>query len=303
MKSLKHPVSSLVHERSVPPPLQCRGSEPESQLDARMVESHGFGQVFNAQPTLQLKAFITGELQACRQVLIADQQVEMKNFMAALEARFQAKFQECIDLVKSSYLHLESRIDSLAYQDVSKCAELREFKHETLAHLERFAECLQVCNQEWHNMETKLASILHVNEPVASTKPHGSAAHDLEGTCGRKHNVVESRSIAPNAAFESRVPNSIMYHGITSGEAEHGQIIKVRTNTAPSPATPPKKSTRVKALEMALTSMAQQEQEQIRCLRQQIREAQPVQMFQNSTSNTQSQSGCVNMRIREHSHA
>lgn len=289
MKSLSHPVSPLV-PRAVPPSLQCRGPVPESQLDARMVESHAFERVFNAQPTLQLKALITGEFQVCCQALIADQQVEMRKFMAVLEARFAAKIQECNDLVKSSYLRLESRIDSHASQQTSKYAEYRQFKHETLTFFERFAESLQVRNQEWRNMETKLASILSVNEPVASTTPHGSAAHDPEDTCSHRHNVVESFSIASKAEFESHEPKRFMYHGITSGEAEQGRIIKVRTKTAPSPGTPPKESMRVKALEMALTSLVQEENKQIRCLRQQICEAQTLRMFQNSKQATSSHS-------------
>jgi hypothetical protein len=259
-----------------------RMSELELQLDERRVE--GSGQAFNSQQIQHLKALIASELQMCRQSLIADQRVAMKNCMAALETRFEAVIQERHDLDKSANLqrleerfsntrlHLDTRLDALASQQMSKYLEYRYFQQETLTWFERFAESINVLNQERHSMKLMVANILPVNEPVAKTEHHGSAEPD---------------------ATERGMPESTTYHGITSSLPERGEMQHERSNAAPSPgATPgatPKKSARVKAVEMAVASMQQHEQEQIRSLQQQICELQSVQeTFQNSKPATNS---------------
>mmetsp|Transcript_46888 Transcript_46888/g.93345 ORF Transcript_46888/g.93345 Transcript_46888/m.93345 type:complete len:365 (+) Transcript_46888:61-1155(+) len=300
VKLLEPLPSPLVQYRSVLP-VQRRKSEPESPFCDRKTTSHESGKVFNAEQSKHLKALITNELQVCRQALIADQH-EMRKLIATLEAKLEAEIHERSGLVKQAgdieaqlhrldggfskaYLHLESRVDSLASQQISQNAENRQSKHETLAYFELHSESLKALERDWRSLEARLASILPVNESLAATDHNGSAAYNPKGRGGQESDVCEPLLIAAPATAERCMPQSAKYRGINPGGPAHEEI-QARTDTTPSPGMPPEKSMRVKALEMALASMQQQEQEQIRGLQQRIcqLETVPIQSKQRAVS-------------------
>jgi len=296
VKLLEPLPSPLVQYRSVLP-VQRRKSEPESPFCDRKTTSHESGKVFNAEQSKHLKALITNELQVCRQALIADQH-EMRKLIATLEAKLEAEIHERSGLVKQAgdieaqlhrldggfskaYLHLESRVDSLASQQISQNAENRQSKHETLAYFELHSESLKALERDWRSLEARLASILPVNESLANTDHNGSAAYDLKGRGGQESDVCEPLLIAAPATTERCMLQSTMYSnvGITPG-GPAPEKIQARADATPSPGMPPEKSKRVQALEVALASMQQQEQEQIRGLQQHICQLETVQLIQ-----------------------
>jgi len=273
---LNHLLSPRVQHRSVLL-VQHGAPAPKSQFNVRRAESDIFGQVRNAQQIQHLKAFITGELAACRQSLIADQQVSMRNMMASLEGRLEAEIRQRNDLVKqigdvegyvrfsekcfsNTCLRLESRLDSLASQQTFKYAEYHRSRNETLARFEHFAECMSALSQEWRSMELRLASFLPV------TQHSGSAEQQPKNTSGQKHGVPKSVLSAAPASAGRHVPQS--------EEPEFGEIQRTRADIATSYGMLPEESMRVKALEVVMMSMQQQEQERIRCWQQHICERQ-----------------------------
>jgi len=287
-KSSRHAPVPLIHRSCLQSPRENSPAAPK--LNAPMVGSYGFGQAFNAHQIQHIKALITSEFQISRQALIAEQQVAMKNFMTAFEARFEANVRECSKPVNQigdieACLHrmdagLKStilRLDSLAARQMSRDTEYQQFQHEALAFFEHLTESLDALNQEQCSMELRLASILPVNQPVARTEqPHrcGSAEHDPNNS-GQKGALSNSLWLATSAAGSERFePQSTIFHGISSEAPQREESPQAHTDTAPSPEMPAEKSMRVKALAMALTSMDQQEQERIRCFQDQIQELQ-----------------------------
>jgi len=257
-----------------------RRAVPKAGLQHQSPQSNSNANV-QSQLVEYLQSFIRSELQACREALTAAQEDFMTNSMATLEARFDANnswrnnsatnlgdLKKDVCKLQGSLKEMELRLGKVAVQQLSQHAEQQVF--ETQVVFESFEESLRALRQGTSSGELQLASISRAK----TAERHKAVESALQGNGGQLRTLTERSSFAPHAATEKckRVSPVIKLRQITSLSPECEQNQQASGSITPcSGVMMPETSFRIEALEVALASMQQQEQERICRLQERIR--------------------------------
>jgi len=265
-------------------PRASNALQPDSLLPGFQQQSQSIScTTTQSQIVEHLQAFIGRELQACREALIATQETFKTNVMATLEARLEAnnsRYNDSAKNLRDLEIHVRRLEDNVNKDDVrlnkvacwqrSKNAEQQLFETQVINFFETFEESLQKLHQRTSSDEVQQAS----NSYAMSVERRSSNESILEGSDGKLHTWSNHFSAAPYIISERC--NDV------SAATKHGKIIcpipecggpqQGNGSSLPSAGTLlPETSFRAEALEMALASMQQQEQERICCLQEKIR--------------------------------
>jgi len=271
------------------------------RVESRFLPHHspGFQQplsqsISNAKAQSQLvehlQAFIGRELKACRETLTVTQETFMNKFMASLEARLEANSSlhiklvtNCGDLEKhvrtleGNLNEMEQRLSKVAEQQLSKHAEQQLFETQMLSSFEMFEASLRGLHQATSSSLLRMASILcdktGERRNAVENIVQGNSGQ-LQGDGGQFHALAKRPSAAPHAATKkcNHVSATAKDRQIASPSPEGRENQQGNGSSSPWTETLfPENSFRVEALEMALASMQQQEQERIWLLQEQIR--------------------------------
>lgn len=242
----------------------------------------------NAQPQLveHVQAFIGRELQACREALTAAQDAFMTNFMATLEARLEANnsrqndsatnlgdLEQHVRKLEGNLNEMELRLSKVAGIQLSKHAEHQLFETQVVSFFEMFEESLRGLRQGTSSSELQLASI-------ARCKPaehHNAVESILQGSGCQLRTLAKRSPAAPLVATGrcNQVSTVTTHAQMTSPSPECGETQQESGCSTPwTGAWTSETSLRVEALEAALASMQQEEQERICRLQEKIRDLQ-----------------------------
>jgi len=204
-----------------------------------------------------LQAFIGRELQACRESLTAAQEAFMSKFLATWDAPLEANRSSHNQNLGTNLGDLEQIARKLEGDHNEMEVRLNNFQTQVISLFELFEECLQGLQQDTGSSELQPAGISRAETAERQNVVQGI----LQGTGGRPH-TLSGCSSAPYLSVAAKDWQT------SSPSPECGR--QQRSGNS----TPCAASLRVEALEVALASMQQQEQERIRRLQEKIRDLQ-----------------------------
>jgi len=230
----------------------------------------------------QLLAFIGSELQACFEALTAAQEAFMTDVTVILEARLEANslwrnncaahvgnLQTDVHRLESNLNEMDMRLGKVASQQLSAQAEQQVFETQVVGFFEVIEECLQGLHQGTSSSDRQLASISRAK----TAECHNAVETFLQGSGGQLHGLTKRSSASSTVATGKckHVPVETKHRQMTSPSPECVESQQEGGSSTPWTGTLiPETSFRVEALEMALASMQEQEQERICRLKERI---------------------------------
>jgi len=231
-----------------------------------------------------LQAYIGSELHACRKALLAEQDAFMTNFKKTLEAWLEANnsrhneltthlgdLEKDVRSLEGNMKEMDQRVSKAAFQALTKHSEQQVFETQVISFFEMFEESLRALNQAASSGELQYANIWRAKtaeqqnavESIleGTASGHAASTPQIASRCKRMSMLTKDRQLSTPAP--------------QSREARQGNVSS--KNSLPWPGSGavsplPDTSFRVEALEAALASMQQDEQERIRRLQLKIRE-------------------------------
>jgi hypothetical protein len=210
----------------------------------------------------------------------------MTNFMATLEARLEANsskqnnpatnlgdLEQHVRKLEGNLNEMELRLSKVAGMQLSKHAEHQLFETQVVSFFELFEESLRGLRQGTSSSELQLASIVRAKP----AEHHNAVESILQGSSCQLRTLAKRSSAAPPAATGrcKNVSTVTTHNQLSSPSPECGDTQQESGCSTPwTGARTSETSLRVEALEAALASMQQEEQERICLLQEKIRDLQ-----------------------------
>jgi len=201
--------------------------------------------------------------------VILEARLEANSLWRNNSAAHVGNLQTDVHRLERNLNEMDMRLGKVASQQLSAQAEQQVFETQVVGFFEVIEECLQGLHQGTSSSDRQLASISRAK----TAECHNAVETFLQGSGGQLHGLT-IRSSASSTVATGRckhVPVETKHRQMTSPSPECVESQQEGGSSTPWTGTLiPETSFRVEALEMALASMQEQEQERICRLKERI---------------------------------